>query len=183
MFIECLSFVCWVGVNYCIQKVSDWENSYIVQHCGLNSQPLWDIVHTLSLNCLPVDVCIQYKWVPDILVFVSVLYIIEWTLFFQCHSILVILRFVCASVTRLPPTHKLTVRKLFGFLECNYQFDFIFSGHVCICFLSYLCSVSVQPLYLSIVCAITSVITREHYSVDVLVAFMASYCVYALNTS
>ena len=97
------------------------------------------------------------------------------------------IRFVCLYVTRLPhsgSTCKNSHSALIQSNECTT--DYIFSGHTSLFLLSLLHLREVYPTYavpflaLFTVFVYLIVATRSHYTVDVVLAIVVTYCIYVI---
>lgn len=167
----------WLCVVYYTNVYISRCNLHIA-HYQKGNAPLWDIIHSNN-GVFSFERWFKYKWVTDVFVVLCFLCVDQYHSFFISHSILILLRCMCANVTVLPPIQGIQPRSSFGLLDVNYQYDYIFSGHVCICYLSSLCSYEYGgwAFILSLICSFTSVVTREHYTIDIFVSYMATYCV------
>ena len=90
-----------------------------------------------------------------------------------------LLRFICFHSTILPAPMKLENRFIFGIIP-NYTYDLIFSGHTMTCVLSIFCTQKIFIPYcflLSLLCSISVIVTKEHYTIDTIIAWIATYSV------
>jgi hypothetical protein len=143
-------------------------------------QPLEDIIHSnyyfKNLN-LKKEIC-------DIFPFICIFLIKNYKKFIDCYSYLILLRFICFHLTILPPPMKLKNRLSFSIIP-NYTYDFIFSGHTMTCVLSIFCTNKSLILYcflLSLLCSLSVIVSKEHYTIDVIVAWISTYSVVSLYT-
>ena len=78
---------------------------------------------------------------------------------------------------------KLEIRHSFGIIP-NYQYDLIFSGHTMTCVLSIFCVSNIYSYYitliLSIICSFFLITTKEHYTIDVIIAWIATKSIVSL---
>ena len=124
----------------------------------------------------------EYKKICDIFPLLCLLCVSDYEKYIHCHAILLFLRFICFNVTVIPPPMHLEVRYSFGIP--NYQYDLIFSGHTMTCVLAIFCVSNVYTYYatilISILCSIAVIATKEHYTVDVIVAWVATHSIVSL---
>ncbi len=144
------------------------------------NKPLKDIIHSnyyfQNFN-LKKEIC-------DIFPVICIFLIKNYKKFIDCYSYLILLRFICFHSTILTPPMKLNNRLSFGIIP-NYTYDFIFSGHTMTCVLSIFCTNKSLISYcflLSLLCSLSVVIAKEHYTIDVIVAWISTYSVVSLYT-
>ena len=73
---------------------------------------------------------------------------------------------------------------VFGIIP-SYTQDLIFSGHTMTCILSIFCVEKILVPYvftLSLICSLSVILAKEHYTVDVIVAWITTYAVVSLYT-
>ena len=124
------------------------------------------------------------KRVCDVFPFLCVILINNYEKYIICHTYLILLRFICFNVTILPPPMKLEKRLSFGIIP-NYTYDLIFSGHTMTCVLSIFCVKQSLILYttlLSILCSLSLIITKEHYTIDVIIAWIGTYSIVSIHS-
>ena len=122
------------------------------------------------------------KKICDVFPFLCVISINNYEKYIICHTYLILLRFICFNVTILPPPMKLEKRLSFGIIP-NYTYDLIFSGHTMTCVLSIFCVKQFlipYTLILSILCSLSLIITKEHYTIDVIIAWIATHSIVSL---
>ena len=140
------------------------------------SLPLKDMLHfnNLTLN----------KKLSDIFPLLCVILIENYEKYIICHTYLLLIRFICFNVTILPAPMKLEKRMVFGIIP-SYTHDLIFSGHTMTCVLSIFCVEKILVPYvftLSLMCSLSVILAKEHYTVDVIVAWITTYAVVSLYT-
>ncbi len=141
-----------------------------------NGYPLHDIssFNNITLN----------KKICDIFPLICIFLINNYEKYIICHTYLVLLRFICFNATILPAPMKLELRFTLGIVP-NYTYDLIFSGHTMTCVLSIFCVKSFLIPYvfiLSLMCSLSVIITKEHYTIDVIVAWITTYAMVSLYT-
>jgi hypothetical protein len=141
-----------------------------------NNDSLKDILHfdDMTLN----------KKICDIFPLLCILLIENYEKYIICHTYLLLIRFICFNVTILPAPMKLEKRMVFGIIP-SYTHDLIFSGHTMTCVLSIFCVKQFLIPYvfiLSILCSLSVIIAKEHYTIDVIVAWISTYSVVSLYT-
>ena len=126
--------------------------------------------------------CSEYKRACDMFPLICLLCVSDYEKYFHCHTLLLLLRFICFNVTIIPPPMKLEIRYSFG--VPNFQYDMIFSGHTMTCVLAIFCTSNIYSYYItmimSILCSIGVIITKEHYTIDVIVARVATHSIVCL---
>ena len=138
--------------------------------------PLHDISNILNIT-LDKRIC-------DILPLLCIFCIENYEKYVICHAHLLLLRFVCFNATILPPLKDSKCRNAFGIIP-TYQYDLIFSGHTTMCVLTiYTTCDYLRPLVLllSVICSVVMILSKEHYTIDVLVAWMATHAVVATHS-
>ena len=137
----------------------------------LNHDKIHDIFHFLELT--------EYKKICDIFPVLCLLCVSDYEKYLTCHAALILLRFICFNVTVLPPPMQLEIR--YSFFIPNFQYDLLFSGHTMTCVLAIFFTSNVYSYYftviMSILCSIGVIVTKEHYTIDVIVAWLAAYSV------
>lgn len=135
------------------------------------SNPLNDICHSNLVNLS------KYKYICDLFPFINIWLVNNYRTYLFNHAILVILRFICFHSTILPSPMDLKLRFSFYIIP-NFTYDLIFSGHTMTCILAiyftdyvYICIIN------SILCSISVILTKEHYTIDVIIAWLASYVI------
>jgi hypothetical protein len=160
-------------IIYLFTNIITYKRNDIIQN-----KPLIDIIHSNSyLNKIDID-----KKICDLFPLLCIFLVNNYNKFIKCHSYLILLRFICFHATILPPPMKLNNRLSFGIIP-NFTYDLIFSGHTMTCVLSIFCVNKDQIPYcliLSLLCSISVVISKEHYTVDVIIAWLATYCIVSL---
>ncbi len=139
--------------------------------------PLNDILHFNGVR-------INY-YICDIFPALCLLFINNYEKYIICHTYLLALRFVCFNVTILPPPSLLLENRLVFRIIPSYTYDLIFSGHTMTCVLSIFCVDRVlipYTLLLSILCSISVIIAKEHYTIDVIVSWISTYSIVSLYT-
>ena len=135
--------------------------------------PFEDILQIVDLS--------KYKKICDIFPLINFLLIEEYQSYFYYHAILMLLRFICFHSTILPPPMPLKVRFSFGVIP-NFDYDLMFSGHTMTCVLCLFFAQNAFCYYIilinSILCSIMLILTKEHYTIDIIVAWMAVYNIY-----
>ena len=158
--------LCFLFTNYITYKRN-------IQNTGY---PLQDIFN--------IDNVILNKNICDIFPLISLILVNNYEKYLICHTYLLLLRFISFNVTILPAPMKLEQRFSLGIVP-NYTYDLIFSGHTMTCVLSIFCVkqfIIPYTVVLSIICSLCVIITKEHYTIDVIVAWLATYTVVSLHT-
>ena len=142
--------------------------------------PLEDIIHSNSYF----KNLILKKEICDIFPLICIFLIKNYQKFIDCYSDLILLRFICFHSTILTPPMELKNRLSFSIIP-NYTYDFIFSGHTMTCVLSIFCTNNSLIPYcflLSLLCSLSVIIAKEHYTIDVIVAWISTYSIVSLYT-
>ena len=142
-------------------------------------KPLHDIIHS---NKFIHDITIKKEFC-DIFPPLCFCLVNNYSKYIECYSNLILIRFICFNSTILPPPMKLKkVRLSFGLIP-NYTYDFIYSGHTMTCVLSiFFTDFKIICCILSLLCSLSVIITKEHYTIDVIVAWIATYSAVSFNT-
>ena len=140
-----------------------------------NNESLKDILHfnNITLN----------KKICDIFPLLCIFLINNYEKYIICHTYLLLLRLICYNATILPNPASLENRFVFGIIP-SFTYDLIFSGHTMTCVLSIFCVK--QPLIpyvflLSILCSLSVIVAKEHYTIDVIVAWISTYTVVSMH--
>lgn len=185
-------FVIIVAIIVIFFKVQTITNIHKFVSCeSLNDTSLFDIIHQSLPNIT------ELYWVGDVLLTILVVFAVYIISNSNIDIYLVVLMFlvmflikcITTTVTILPDpsgicTNKYggnkTLKAIFG--TCN---ELMFSGHTGVAFLLLFILQKhvnwflfvILSLYVAILCYIT-VVTRNHYSIDVIVSFFVSYFVF-----
>ena len=167
-----MSFILWLSSFAFTNIITHYRNKYI---------EIKDKIQDISTFDFS-----KHKWVTDIFPLLSILCISKYTKYIACHAILLFLRFICFNITILPPPMKLqTIRWSLGIIP-NFQYDLVFSGHTMTSVLAIYCVNTslwrVIAMLLSVCTSISVIITKEHYTLDVIVAWIATQAVVSLYT-
>tara|TARA_B100001123_G_C15112497_1_gene948038 strand:+ start:359 stop:910 length:552 start_codon:yes stop_codon:yes gene_type:complete len=143
------------------------------------NEPLIDIIQSNNYFNSYLNNLHLKKKICDIFPFLCVCFVNNFKKYIECHSYLILLRFICFHSTILPSPMKLENRYIFGIVP-NYTYDLIFSGHTMTCVLSIFCTQKIFIPYcflLSVLCSISVIVTKEHYTIDTIIAWIATYSV------
>jgi len=178
MILILLAIIFHIYANYVTHhRIIKNDDKYKYKH-----KPLFDIIHSNTLNMN------KYKYIPDYLAFVFLLPLLYTqdnkciSMFFKIGAIIVILRSISILATDMPRSD----------IECNQSelknynlffghcYDKMFSGHVALTLLSLLILYHFNKIndgqmlfsiLFHIVYSCFIIITRSHYTVDVLISY------------
>lgn len=162
------------------------SQNYIHDDNKMNCKvPLYDIIHSITpdLN--------QYEYLINVIILILFIYVVvferkyfEWYTFIYIFLIIILLRSVISVVTILPSSHPSCTNGSNGmnFLSyftggCN---DKIFSGHMALLLLLLLlikCQ-KWKKILIGVLYGILLIITRSHYTVDIIVSIIVTLFVY-----
>ena len=151
--------------------------------------PLEDV----GFNTVPYLRSRTYSHLIDLTLYGALVFVLicsnrnQLKLFLTSALYIFLIRFVCLYVTRIPHTGsecKKSTKSVVQSNECNT--DYIFSGHTSMLLLSLLHLREIYPGYTVPFAALFTtfvyliVATRAHYTVDVVLAIVITYCVYVI---
>jgi len=131
----------------------------------------------------------RFKVLQDLFPLVAVMVTRNYDMFFRLYGSCILLRFIFFNSTILPPPDKdfPQLRMSLGVIP-NFDFDLIFSGHTMTVLVA-AATFAVDPtpdatqwmifcILLALLCSFSLIAMREHYTIDVLVAWLATYACY-----
>lgn len=188
MYILVFIFIMFILKSWSMNKIHGCTSC---SEKNINSKPLYDIIHINVPNLK------HEYWIGDFLVILLLLLFIYKVVLYKLDIVNIIMMFIAlqilksitSMVTILPDPSGMCENKhggseclklLFG--NCN---DLMFSGHAGFAFL---CLMILYPhvniityllllLYVLILCIVT-ILTCNHYTIDVIMAFFVSYFIY-----
>ena len=144
------------------------------------NKPLFDHIHNITKNTI-YDLSV-YEYLGDITCLLSLVcyyFQIRFNnieLFLKCLVSSFLLKYITSNVTKLPAICK--PRYSFGIFYQNPN-DLIFSGHTSLSILLYLINPNLNTFVLSIFTVVFQILTRQHYTVDVIVAIPITYGIFS----
>ena len=161
--------------------ISSWITVYVISNLITykrkitfnGEKPLQDVFHTKYLPDLR-----NIKILTDFFPLLSILLIEDYNGYIWCHTTLILFRFICFNSTIVPPPMNLELRMSMGIIP-NFNYDLIFSGHVMTTVLSIYFTndyyYKMIVILFSIISSFLAILTREQYTIDVIVAWIATY--------